>query len=103
MEPRRGRPKKHQLVVSPAQRSELERIARQSRSSRSASFRARIVLECAGGASNAAVAGRLRTTVSRSACGATVSLSTALQDWGMSRVRERRGRSATRRLSGWYD
>ncbi|MGB6689301.1 MAG: IS630 family transposase [Terracidiphilus sp.] len=41
---------------------ELERIARQSRSARSASFRARIVLECAGGASNAAVAAKLRTT-----------------------------------------
>jgi transposase len=62
MEARRGRPKKHQLVVSPAQRAELERIARQSRSSRSASFRARIVLECAEGASNAAVAAKLRTT-----------------------------------------
>lgn len=62
MESRRGRPKKHQLVVSTAQRTELERIARQSRSSRSAAFRARIVLECAGGASNAAVAAKLRTT-----------------------------------------
>jgi transposase len=62
MRPRRGRPKKHHLVVSPAQRAELERIARQSRSSRSVAFRARIVLECAGGASNAAVAAKLRTT-----------------------------------------
>ena len=62
MEPRRGRPRKHELVVSPAQRVELERIARQSRSSRSAAFRARIVLECAGGASNAAVATKLHTT-----------------------------------------
>lgn len=62
MESRRGRPKKHELVVSPAQRVELERIARQSRSARSAAFRARIVLECAGGASNAAVAAKLRTT-----------------------------------------
>jgi transposase len=62
MEPRRGRPKKHELVVGPAQRVELERIARQSRSVRSAAFRARIVLGCAGGASNAAVAVKLRTT-----------------------------------------
>ena len=62
MEPRRGRPKKHSLIVSPAQRVELERIARQSRSARSAAFRARIVLECAEGASNAAVAAKLRTT-----------------------------------------
>ena len=44
------------------QRVELERIARQSRSARSVAFRARIVLECAGGASNAAVAAKLRTT-----------------------------------------
>ena len=62
MEPRRGRPKKHELEVSALQRVELERIARQSRSARSVSFRARIVLECAGGASNAAVAAKLRTT-----------------------------------------
>src|ERR1700756_2685028 len=62
MEPRRGRPKKHALVVNNAQRAELERMARQSRSARSIAFRARIVLECAGGASNAAVAAKLRTT-----------------------------------------
>jgi transposase len=62
MVPRRGRPKKHELEVSGLQRVELERIARQSRSARSIAFRARIVLECAGGASNAAVAAKLRTT-----------------------------------------
>src|SRR5271165_2373800 len=62
MKPRRGRPKKHELVVSSAQRVELERIARQSRSARSVAFRARIILECATGASNAAVAAKLRTT-----------------------------------------
>ena len=62
MEPRRGRPKKHELLVNNLQRVELERMARQSRSARSVAFRARIVLECAGGASNAAVAAKLRTT-----------------------------------------
>jgi transposase len=62
MESRRGRPKKHELVVSAAQRVGLERMARQSRSARSAAFRARIILECAGEASNAAVAAKLRTT-----------------------------------------
>jgi transposase len=62
VESRRGRPKKHELVVSPAQRVELERIARQSRSSRSAAFRARIVLACSGEASNASVAAKLHTT-----------------------------------------
>src|SRR5277367_4057951 len=62
MEPRRGRPKKHELVVSQTQRVELERLARQSRSARSVAFRARIVLECASGLSNAAVAAKQRTT-----------------------------------------
>jgi hypothetical protein len=62
MEPRRGRPKKHELVVSQAQSAELKRLARQSRSSRSVAFRARILLECAGGLSNATVAAKLRTT-----------------------------------------
>src|SRR5882672_8610478 len=62
MEPCRGRPKKHELVVSQTQRAELERLARQSRSGRSVAFRARVVLECVGGLSNAAVAAKLRTT-----------------------------------------
>ena len=62
MEPRRGRPKKHKLLVTSAQRAELERMSRQSRSARSVAFRAGIVLECAAGASNAAVAAKLRTT-----------------------------------------
>src|ERR1039458_8834136 len=62
MEPRRGRPKTHELVVNNGQRAELERMARQSRSARPVAFRARIILECAGGASNAAVAAKLRTT-----------------------------------------
>jgi transposase len=61
MEPRRGRPKKHELFVNNLQRVELERMARQSRSARSVAFRARIILECAGGASNAAVAAKLLT------------------------------------------
>jgi transposase len=58
----RGRPKKHELVVNDAQRVELERMARQSGSARSVAFPARIILECAGGASNAAAAAKLRTT-----------------------------------------
>jgi len=62
MQPRRGRPKKCELEVSEAQRAELERLAQQSRRSRSVAFRARIVLECGRGLSNAAVAAKLRTT-----------------------------------------
>lgn len=62
MEPRRGRPKKHELVVNSLQRAELERMARQSRSARSVAFRARIVLECTAGLGNATVAAKLRTT-----------------------------------------
>ncbi len=48
--------------MSGQQREELERLARQSRSSRAVAFRARIILECASGLSNAAVAAKLRTT-----------------------------------------
>ena len=62
MEHGRGRPKKHALVVNAAQKVELERVARQSRNARSVAFRARIVLECATGLNNAAVAAKLRTS-----------------------------------------
>jgi transposase len=62
MQPHRGRPKKHELLVTESQRAELERLAHQSRRSRSVAFRARIVLECERGLSNAAVAAKLRTT-----------------------------------------
>jgi len=62
MEPQRGRPKKQELMVSEPQKAELERLARQSRQSRSVAFRARIILDCASGRSNAAVAARLHTT-----------------------------------------
>jgi transposase len=62
MEPSRGRPKKQELVVSAAQKIELARLARQSRKGRSVAFRARIILECAGGLSNAGVAAKLRTS-----------------------------------------
>jgi transposase len=62
MESRRGRPKKHSLVVSAGQKAELERMMRQSRGNRSIAFRARIVLECATGLNNAAVAAKLRTS-----------------------------------------
>jgi transposase len=57
----RGRPTKHKLVVSPEQKLALQQLV-QSRSSRSLSFRARIVLECARGHNNAAVAAKLRTS-----------------------------------------
>ncbi len=58
----RGRPKKRELKVDSAQRSQLEKLARQSRTTRSLAFRARIILECAAGNTNAAVATRLHTT-----------------------------------------
>src|SRR6201988_1063333 len=58
----RGRPKKQKLVVSTAQAQELKRWAQQSRSQRALSFRARIILLCAGGKSNVAVARQLKTT-----------------------------------------
>lgn len=62
MEPRRGRPKKQDLTVSEEQRSDLARLASQMRSSRAVAFRARIILGCAGGLSNTAVAKKLRTS-----------------------------------------
>src|SRR5216684_997863 len=58
----RGRPKKREPVVSPEQKITLRQLVQQPRSSRSLAFRARIVLECASGESNAAVAAKLRTT-----------------------------------------
>src|SRR5260221_2917534 len=58
----RGRPKQRELVVSPEQKIALRQLLQQPRSSRSLAFRARIVLECASGESNAPVAAKLRTT-----------------------------------------
>ena len=58
----RGRPKKQDLVVSPEQKITLRQLMQQPRSSRSLAFRARIILECASGQSNAAVAVKLHTT-----------------------------------------
>src|SRR6516162_6574556 len=58
----RGRPKKQDLVVSPEQKIALRQLLQQPRSSRSLAFRARIILECASGQNNAAVAITLRTT-----------------------------------------
>src|ERR1700730_18657070 len=58
----RGRPKLRELVVSPEQKIALRQLLQQPRRSRSLAFRARIVLECASGESNAAVAAKLRTT-----------------------------------------
>ena len=58
----RGRPKKQDLVVSAEQKIALRQLLQQPRSSRSLAFRARIILECASGQNNAAVAAQLRTT-----------------------------------------
>jgi len=49
-------PPKHELVVSPEQEITLRQLLRPPGSSRSLAFRARIILDCAGGANNAAVA-----------------------------------------------
>jgi len=58
----RGRPAKHKLVVTPEQTMTLQQLVQQPRSSRSLAFRARMVLECAKGENNAAVAAKLRTS-----------------------------------------
>ncbi len=69
-------------MVSPVQRVELERIAQQSRSARSAAFRARII--CSAPVEPAMR--QLRQSCAplrlQSACGATVSLPKVLPDWG---------------------
>jgi len=57
----RGRPKKRELNVSDSQLVELTALVKQ-RKNRAAVFRARIILKCAAGLSNSAVAGELRTT-----------------------------------------
>jgi transposase len=56
-----GRPKPA-LVVTDDERSALTRLIKRARVNRSLAFRARIVLACAGGAANTAVARRYRTT-----------------------------------------
>ena len=102
MEHRRGRPKKRELTVSEEQRSELARLASQMRSSRAVGFRARIILGCAGGLSNVAVAKKLRTT------GFTVGfwrnrfIAEGIAGLGDEPRAGHRGRSATIRSSGWY-
>lgn len=58
----RGRPKKHKLVVSDAQMTELKHLVLHSRSHRALSFRAKIILLCASGKINSAVAAQLKTT-----------------------------------------
>jgi len=57
----RGRPQKHPLVVSEVQEQELKQIVKQRRH-RALVFRARIILQCAAGQKDNAVAAALRTT-----------------------------------------
>jgi transposase len=58
---RTGRPKA-ELVVTVAEREELERLARRARSAPAVARRARIVLGCAAGAANTRVARQQRVT-----------------------------------------
>jgi transposase len=58
---RTGRPTTP-LVLTEPERDELGRLARRSRSARRVAFRAKIVLACASGISNTAVAAKLRTS-----------------------------------------
>ena len=59
--PRTGRPKKLQLILSDAQQQQLREIVK-GRKNRNLVFRARIILKCAEGMSNSAVAVAVRTT-----------------------------------------
>jgi transposase len=66
--PRRRGPKLPELVLTDAERATLQRWARRARSGQALALRCRIVLACAEGASNAAVATRLgisRPTVTK--------------------------------------
>lgn len=58
---RTGRPKAT-LTITEAERDELDRLARRARTNRHLALRAKIVLGCAVGAANQAVAARLRTS-----------------------------------------
>ncbi len=58
----RGRPQKQKLMVSEAQTQELKRLVQHCRSHRALTFRAKIILRCARGKSNADVAQQLKTT-----------------------------------------
>lgn len=58
---RRGRPRVP-LVIADGQRTELERFARRARTNRHLALRAKIILACDSGLSNAAVAAKLRTS-----------------------------------------
>jgi transposase len=59
--PRTGRPKST-LLVTDAEREDLERLARRARTNRHLAVRAKIVLLCATGLANEVVAKRLRTS-----------------------------------------
>jgi transposase len=59
--PRSGRPKA-QLVLTEDEREQLARWSRRRKTAQALATRSRIVLACAGGSSNAAVAARLRVT-----------------------------------------
>jgi len=80
--PRTGRPKT-ELVLSDEERQVLERLTRRHKSAQAIALRARIVLACATGATNQAVAADLRIN------GATVG------KW--------RRRFVDRRLEGLFD
>jgi transposase len=58
---RSGRPKA-ELVLTDAEREQLTRWSRRAKTAQSLAVRSRIVLACAGGLSNAAVAAQLRVT-----------------------------------------
>jgi transposase len=78
-----GRPKKQTLVVADGERAELVRLTKRAHVNRSLAFRARVVLACADGVTDTAVARRHRTT------------NTTVAKW--------RTRFIERRLEGLYD
>src|SRR6266853_2746497 len=95
----RGRPTKRELAVSAEQKIALRQLLQQPRSSRSLAFRARIILECASGQNNAAVAAKLHTTGFTVGMWRNRFITEGLAGWGTRCVRERPDRSAMTALS----
>ncbi len=76
---RTGRPKAR-LEVTAVERGELERLARRARTNRHVALRAKIVLRCARGESNVAVAAKRCSNVTVVASGVTTGRVDALYD-----------------------
>ena len=88
-------------ALSADQREELQRWLRRGKTSQALASRARIVLACAEGGSDLAVARDLGTTRGPSANGGAASCRTAVTGCWTRHVPAHRGASGMTTLSGW--